>query len=100
MGTHPIFESDFDCLTEMHRSLPRRGTIQQVKPHVKGINFPTRTPWTPSIPKTGPQIPAHIVALAAAKPKSKMAKTKPVEVATTMTTTTCPRGRKPRFVDI
>merc|ERR1712088_80606 len=24
MGTHPIFESDFDCLTEMAASLPRR----------------------------------------------------------------------------
>merc|ERR1712123_57166 len=80
MGTHPIFESDFDCLTDMHRSLPR-GAIKQVKPHVKGINFPSRATWTPSIPKTGPQIPAHIVALAA-------------------TSSTCPRGRKPRFVDI
>merc|ERR1712106_1214562 len=66
MGTHPIFESDFDCLTDMHRSLPR-GAIQQVKPHVKGINFPSRATWTPSIPKTGPQIPAHIVALSTLK---------------------------------
>merc|ERR1712123_243988 len=103
MGTHPIFESDFDCLTDMHRSLPR-GAIQQVKPHVKGINFPSRATWTPSIPKTGPQIHAHIVALATKAPSkrelvSKVAKKKP-DVATTATSATCPRGRKPRFVDI
>merc|ERR1711892_318483 len=103
MGTHPIFESDFDCLTDMHRSLPR-GAIQQIKPHVKGINFPSRATWTPSIPKTGPQIPAHIVALATKAPSkrelvSKVAKKKP-DVATTATSATCPRGRKPRFVDI
>jgi len=103
MGTHPIFESDFDCLTDMHRSLPR-GAIKQVKPHVKGINFPSRATWTPSIPKTGPQIPAHIVALATKAPSkrelvSKVAKKKP-DVATTATSATCPRGRKPRFVDI
>ena len=56
------------------------------------------------VPKTGPQIPAHIVALATKAPSkrelvSKVAKKKP-DVATTATSATCPRGRKPRFVDI
>jgi len=84
----------------MHRSLPR-GAIQQVKPHVKGIKFPPRAPWTPSIPKAGPQIPAHIVALAAKPaPVAKVAKKKPQAANTAAATTTCPRGRKPRFVDI
>merc|ERR1711990_1370439 len=26
MGTHPIFESDFDCLTEKHRFGPKEGS--------------------------------------------------------------------------
>merc|ERR1711917_202087 len=36
MGTHPIFESDFDCLTDMNRinlnSLRRLVTYSQTKP--------------------------------------------------------------------
>jgi len=29
MGTHPIFESDFDCLTEIECALGRTGVIYQ-----------------------------------------------------------------------
>merc|ERR1711917_54046 len=31
MGTHPIFESDFDCLTDMDRSTKRKIKNQQKK---------------------------------------------------------------------
>merc|ERR1711955_119327 len=40
MGTHPIFESDFDCLTEMRVSRVLRSGIRQgnfSNHHVKGI---------------------------------------------------------------
>merc|ERR1712130_1011491 len=30
MGTHPIFESDFDCLTDRSQDLTRNGTLQPV----------------------------------------------------------------------
>merc|ERR1712080_435941 len=58
MGTHPIFESDFDCLTEMNRLLSRRclsvservaggirpGTL--LPNPVKGIVTTTHSPYT------------------------------------------------------
>jgi len=31
MGTHPIFESDFDCLTELKKASVSRGVY--VRPH-------------------------------------------------------------------
>lgn len=80
------------------------GAIQKVKPHVKGINFPPRPAWTPTIPKAGPQIPANIMALASkpaaatgakkSPPKKAAPKKEPVVEANNV------RGRKPRFVDI
>jgi len=37
MGTHPIFESDFDCLTEnlFHPDLPAETRENQLKDHRK-----------------------------------------------------------------
>jgi len=74
--------------------------VQQVKPHVIGIKFPKRTPWTPQIPKSGPVIPESILALANA-PKSVPP---PPAAAKAPVTAAAPvldaRGRKPRFTDI
>merc|ERR1712110_502349 len=55
MGTHPIFESDFDCLTEM---------VKRVAAHIRGMKFPKRQPWTPKIPESGPVIPESILKIA------------------------------------
>jgi len=35
MGTHPIFESDFDCLTEMERNVPFSEIVKSFKPAKK-----------------------------------------------------------------
>lgn len=77
--------------------------IQTVKPHNRRINFPKRTPWVPNIPKTGPVIPEHILALTT-KASVASVKTEPVVVTEKITTeamvTRDARGRKPRYVDI
>jgi len=73
--------------------------IQQVKPHVIGIKFPKRTPWTPIIPKSGPVIPESILSLANAPPaaaptaSNSAPKSIPAPVFDV-------RGRKPRYTDI
>merc|ERR1712131_564713 len=36
MGTHPIFESDFDCLTVMRNRAPRRGRISPAEQECVG----------------------------------------------------------------
>lgn len=70
--------------------------IQQVKPHVIGIKFPRRTPWTPKIPTSGPVIPEHIQVLS--KTPSAERASKPIPTFPTVQLDA--RGRKPRFVDI
>merc|ERR1712039_702008 len=42
MGTHPIFESDFDCLTEMTREKKARSTIKDVISREYTINLHKR----------------------------------------------------------
>merc|ERR1712040_25185 len=42
MGTHPIFESDFDCLTEMTREKKTRSTIKDVISREYTINLHKR----------------------------------------------------------
>merc|ERR1712039_1122570 len=42
MGTHPIFESDFDCLTEMTREKKARSTIKDVISRENTINLHKR----------------------------------------------------------
>merc|ERR1711937_1033864 len=37
MGTHPIFESDFDCLTDSEREQHRRDTVKMAKRKVEEI---------------------------------------------------------------
>jgi len=42
MGTHPIFESDFDCLTEMARDKKTRSTIKDVISREYTVNLHKR----------------------------------------------------------
>lgn len=80
-----------------------RCAIQKVKPHVIGIKFPRRQPWTPKIPSTGPVIPSDILNLSlAAKsidpiPVKAAAVKAPVKPASTAPLT---RSGKPKYVDI
>jgi len=83
----------------MHQSRAL-GAIQKVGPHVKGIKFPARKPWTPTIPKTGPQIPEAILALANKPVAAKKAKAPKVAKPEASFDPNNVRGRKPRFVDI
>merc|ERR1711990_462994 len=68
MGTHPIFESDFDCLTEMNRSRDSNGYSGHVSIDLEIDNFKTFTPSyeqdqsTADVPFTPPSIPEKLLA--------------------------------------
>jgi len=79
--------------------------IQQVKPHKIGIKFPKRTPWTPIIPKSGPEIPDAIlnlsIAKTAAEPSKPIAAAQPKTQPPTQISGSAPllRGGRPKWVD-
>merc|ERR1712130_60096 len=45
MGTHPIFESDFDCLTEMLRRAARAVSNVRTVAFIKGVSTKPSAPW-------------------------------------------------------
>merc|ERR1712168_1477148 len=56
MGTHPIFESDFDCLTECHELVPGNASkLTTVWPLVKP-SVPPKLNW-PHLPMLYPLLP-------------------------------------------
>merc|ERR1712168_248123 len=56
MGTHPIFESDFDCLTECHELVPGNASkLTTVWPSVKP-SVPPKLNW-PHLPMLYPLLP-------------------------------------------
>merc|ERR1712154_540075 len=46
MGTHPIFESDFDCLTDRNESSFDPRSAHSVDPPVAGVELRNRRPGT------------------------------------------------------
>jgi len=83
----------------MTRLSVARGAIQKVRPHVIGIKFPKRTPWTPTIPKSGPKIPDDILNLSTAAKASQPPAPKRPKVAQT-TAPPVDRSGRPKFEDI
>lgn len=71
-----------------------RAAIQKVKPHVIGIKFPTRQPWTPIIPTSGPVIPDDILNLTIAA-KAVVPPAAPIAAAPVAATRTKPAAPKP-----
>jgi len=50
MGTHPIFESDFDCLTEMDRTeqLAKLENYRRKRAEERQRKLTERPPWRPT----------------------------------------------------
>lgn len=79
-----------------------RSAIQKVKPHVIGIKFPKRQPWTPKIPATGPVIPDDILNLSVAAKSVEPPVKAPSAVKPKSPVSDAPllRNGKPKYVDV